>query len=412
MKRKNKILLSTLITSLIVIFPATLAMASTSEAEDLVKTALNQKTFYHFNSAYAKIMEMPETSEKYWLLNELTPIQGLVWTDEINKSLKMITDFAKTGSAKSYDEVIDYVSNSKLGEWDRGYLLGELAGWGRKLVYTEDYVQAVDAIVNLYSNLTEENITNAKNLVNSIKNKENMEYLLPQLQPLVDKYQEIKLTITKGPISIVPSGQGNIYKVDRSKLPEGVKDFVYIGVSGSNAPITKRLILKWNKRTKPGDYGTYLYDGINFIASGVYPYMSIVLYDKDMNALGYFSVDGDNISDLKLDLTPEPMPELPIKQFTNGVTFKYEENVCIIKLNKDQLPENISKFTKISVGGFGDELDNVDILESINNAKEKGYGIENYNDQTGYITSSYGTLLIIVFDDNVNPLGYYIKTAN
>lgn len=115
MKREIKILLSTVITSLIVIFPATLVMASTSETEDLVKTALNQKTFYHFNSAYAKIMEMPETSEKYKLLNELTPIQGLVWTDEINKSLKMITDFAKTGSAKSYDEVIDYVSNSKLG---------------------------------------------------------------------------------------------------------------------------------------------------------------------------------------------------------------------------------------------------------------------------------------------------------
>lgn len=291
-------------------------------------------------------------------------------------------------------------------------MLGELAGWGRKLVYTEDYIQAVDAIVNLYSNLTEENITNAKNLVNNIKNQENKEYLLPQLQPLVDKYQEIKLTITRGPVSIVPAAQGTIYKVDRSKLPEGIKDFVYIGVSGSNAPITKRLILKWSKQAKFGGYGTYLYDGINFIASGVYPYMSIVLYDKDMNALGYFTAEGNNISDLILDLTPEPMPELPIKQFTNGVTFKYEENACIIKLNKDQLPENMNKFTKISVGGFGDELDNVDILTSINNAKEKGYGLENYNDQKGYITYSSGTLLIILFDDNYNPLGYYLKTAN
>lgn len=27
------------------------------------------------------------------------------------------------------DEIINYVSNSKLGEWDKEYVLGELTGW-------------------------------------------------------------------------------------------------------------------------------------------------------------------------------------------------------------------------------------------------------------------------------------------
>lgn len=178
---------------LIVLFGVVMFKTNTLATEDvkqLVDDALSNKTFYHFNLAYDKVTRMPETSEKYEYLEKLTSIHSIVWTEEISKALEMLVDLTKSSSANTYDEIEAYVTNSKLGEWDRGYLLGELTSWGRKLVWTDDYRLAVNGLLNAGSNINEESLANAEKLIKNVKNEINKEYLLEQIRPVRKKFDD------------------------------------------------------------------------------------------------------------------------------------------------------------------------------------------------------------------------------
>lgn len=183
------------IKSILAIMLLCIAMFTTSagaseEVSKIVDQALVNKTFYHFNTAYDKVINMPETTEKYKYLERLTSIQSIVWTEETSKTLEMLTDLTKSSSARTYDEIEAFVTNSKLGEWDRGYLLGELTSWGRKLVWTEDYISAVDGLINIGSNITEESLANAEKLIENIKNEGNKQYLLEQIRPVRKNFDD------------------------------------------------------------------------------------------------------------------------------------------------------------------------------------------------------------------------------
>jgi hypothetical protein len=158
--------------------------AAEKDVEIAVNDALLYKTFYHFNQAYAKTVAMPETEEKYQLLDKLMTIHETVWTDEITTALSMLTELTKTASARKYAEIENYVSSSKLNDWDKGYLLGELTSWGLKLVWTEDYANALNALNNSYIKKDKSSIVIAEKYISQVKNRYNKDYLLEELNKL------------------------------------------------------------------------------------------------------------------------------------------------------------------------------------------------------------------------------------
>lgn len=184
MYKKAKKILSSILILVLVLCSNLTVRGEVNDAAESVDRALSLKTFYHFNVAYAKVTAMEETSEKYQLLGKLTDIQELVWTEEINKTLSMLTQLTKTASAKEYSQIENYVANSKMNEWDKGYLLGELTSWGKKLVWTDDYTKAVSVLATAYINKDSDSIKKAEKIILQINNKYSKEYLLEELNNL------------------------------------------------------------------------------------------------------------------------------------------------------------------------------------------------------------------------------------
>lgn len=197
MKGRFTRVLSAFLVAATLIVPSAKIMAAEGNAAELVQSALSYRDFYHYNIAYFKVLEMPETSEKYTLLGNLASIQSVVWTDEINKTLQMLTDLTTTSSAKTYDKIEQYVKSSSLGEWDKGYLLGELTSWGKKLVWTEDYTKAMDALINAGIETTEDKLANAEKMIQSILNESNKEYLLEQHKIVKNNFEISRSNVVK-----------------------------------------------------------------------------------------------------------------------------------------------------------------------------------------------------------------------
>jgi hypothetical protein len=171
--------------------------ASETGAEELLQTALSQKTFYSFNMAYDAILKMEDGSGKSAMLSKLDTLTAIVWTEDIRKFNLALDELVQTASGKLYDQIVAEVSNSKLKEMDKGYLLGELTGWGKRLVYTADYTAAVDAVVNAWTNRSENTIKEAETLISKVENSYSREYLLEEIGNVKIKYQNDLDTVNK-----------------------------------------------------------------------------------------------------------------------------------------------------------------------------------------------------------------------
>jgi hypothetical protein len=124
---------------------------SYSGANKLLTEALQDKNFYRYNMAYAAIMKISDENVRDSMLSKLSAIQKDVWTEDIKKFNNMLDELVNTnGSGKIYDEIYASVQASSLVDLDKGYLLGELDSWGRKLVYTTDYSEAVSKVVRAW----------------------------------------------------------------------------------------------------------------------------------------------------------------------------------------------------------------------------------------------------------------------
>ena len=155
------------------------------DANLLLETALREKTFYHYNIAYSEIMKIKNIPTRDSMLCKLASISSNIWTPEIGKANEYLTDLVETSSGRIYDNTENYLNNAKFVDLDRWYLLGELTSWGRKLVWTPDYKDAVEAIVKAWDVKTVESIQGAQKIVDKVQNQGNRAYLSEQLVEIV-----------------------------------------------------------------------------------------------------------------------------------------------------------------------------------------------------------------------------------
>lgn len=143
MSKKLKVLVMALILSMI---PVTTTFAAIDKEADLVNKAVSEKSFYYYNEAYATLINMQDTAKRDELLGKLSTIGNVVWNPSIKAINMKMEQLAKTASGKVYDEIQVLITKANIPEVDKAYFMGEVNSWGTKLVWTDDYKAAIDAV--------------------------------------------------------------------------------------------------------------------------------------------------------------------------------------------------------------------------------------------------------------------------
>lgn len=206
MFKKIKRIILSLLLLIGMLVPASLAKADSNLTSNLVNQALNQKTFYHYNVAYTAVINLPDGEEKNILLVKLASISNIVWSEDIKNINKVFEELVGTASGKIYDNIQITISNSPLPAVDKEYLMGEVTSWGKKLVWTTDYSQAMDALLNAWNKKDSGSVDAAHSVISQIKNQYSREYLLAELSTLKAILNEKPATQSKYPLlSSVPT---------------------------------------------------------------------------------------------------------------------------------------------------------------------------------------------------------------
>jgi hypothetical protein len=164
-------------------------LPSFDEVAKKVENALLTKTFYDFNMALFEINKLKDEYEIAILLSKLAAIENIVWNDEIKQIYSKLSELVATGSARTYDEVLTQINNSKVSTVDKNYLLSELTLWGRDLVWTDDYKNAMKYYMEFYSNKDKDSATQAEAYILKIRNRYSREYLQEELRKLKEIYE-------------------------------------------------------------------------------------------------------------------------------------------------------------------------------------------------------------------------------
>jgi hypothetical protein len=166
------------------------AETNLNSAQLKIEQALKDKTFYSFNIALAEIMKLPDSLEKSTLLGRINTLSSAVWTPQVTKAVDLLNKVCNQKDGKIYTETESYLKNlsqSEMDIWTQGYLLGELTGWGRKLVFTPDYVTALDSLGSAWSKKDQASYDIAYANISIVKNQASKDYLLGELVPLKPK---------------------------------------------------------------------------------------------------------------------------------------------------------------------------------------------------------------------------------
>ena len=209
------------------------AQTEYTAAQSMVNQALDEKSFYYYNVAYGKIMELPEGYERDLLISQLSSIAGTVWTKNITDIVKSFEIIAKEKSGKEYDEVERTINSADLKEIDKQYLLGELTSWGRKAVWTDDYKKAVAAVIKVWNDKTETSSIEAEKAISELKLQINKDYLTQLLY-------EAKAAVGLAPLIL--DGKYFDSAADKTYIGEGKS----ITLDLSKDTVQRTVILKGN----------------------------------------------------------------------------------------------------------------------------------------------------------------------
>jgi hypothetical protein len=156
-------------------------------ASELVEKALAEKDFYHFNIAYYKAVKVSDEKSKAEILDKLAGIHDLVWNADIANINGILDQLVVTASGKIYDDIQVVINNANISAVDKGYLLGEVTSWGKKLVFTDEYRAAVDAVVNAWNKLDADSVSKAEAAIAKVTNTYSKDYLLGEVAKIKAK---------------------------------------------------------------------------------------------------------------------------------------------------------------------------------------------------------------------------------
>jgi hypothetical protein len=155
-----------------------------SYLNSLIDDVANTNSLYRYNLAYEEIIKVKAEAQRDELLGRLSSLYSNVFTDEIKNINDNLQEMSSTGSGRIYDEIQGLISNSNITEEDKSYLLGEVTGWGKNLVWTDDYKDAVDALNQGWAKKDIASLRVASNKISVVQNQYSKDYLVEELNKL------------------------------------------------------------------------------------------------------------------------------------------------------------------------------------------------------------------------------------
>lgn len=232
--------------------------ADAETASSLINKAEAQKSFYYYNEAYSELMKMSDETEKNRLLDKLASIYNIVWNPDISSITSELETLVKTASGKIYDDIQITIEKSNILPIDKAYLLGEVTSWGRKLVWTEDYSEAMNSLIAAWTKTDEASVKKAEDSIRSIKNQYSRQYLLDEL----DKLKATK-NISQNSLMVISSAKE--FREMIEKALENFEDKLFLEVHGYNdADYKLDIINKIISENPTLDYG---YSGVKLKSS-------------------------------------------------------------------------------------------------------------------------------------------------
>ena len=162
------------------------------EIEAKIEETRQTKRLGHYNEAYAMIIRLPK-GEQTKYLDELTKLSDYVYTPLNKEIINEIKVFSEDPNLRNYDALVAEIEKKVSDTIDRAYFLGEMAGWGRKIVYTPEVLASVDAVIKVYSQKTIQSVNTSKAAIAKVKNVDSREYLKEQLIDAASKVDGVLL---------------------------------------------------------------------------------------------------------------------------------------------------------------------------------------------------------------------------
>lgn len=200
-----------------------------SSIESMINAAYQNKKFESFNIAYNAISNVQDEALRNKYLEQIAPLAKELYTDRVLYYCNKISELAKTGSAKQYDDIVTNLSAEAFNDDTRNYLLTEVMNWGKKLTYTSDYVAATNAIIkdwNLYKRrdfvsrrVVNSAIQDTKKIVEKVVNNYSKEYayeMLSELEKSLAYAQEDDSRSTLGKLQEYVAVKGNLSSEEKA----------------------------------------------------------------------------------------------------------------------------------------------------------------------------------------------------
>lgn len=231
--RKKLISLIATLSSVALLFSAKVVQAEENVTIEYVTSKVSQakqiKLIGVYNEAYAAILKLPADIQPNFLA-ELATVSKDVYTPDNLELLKRINDITSDPSLGDFTKLLNFIDINIKNEIDKGYFMGEMDSWGRKLVYTPEVLNAIKAVEKAWIDKTQQSVAAAQIAIAKVKIKGSREWLTGQL-PQIDIKKPADNKIAK----IV------ITQVDSIKYGESSIKFKYNILDQDGADITKKV---------------------------------------------------------------------------------------------------------------------------------------------------------------------------
>lgn len=181
-KKYTQLILFIVISAAAVIFPVVISSAKdVTKAETLVNKALAEKTYYDYLNAQNSLKVLDYKEKKNEMQSKLEAIAEVVYTEDIRKFNTDLEALKLSSDIRLFNKMLLDINNSSLNQRDKTYLTGVLSMWGQYLIFSPDYVAAMNAVNTAWSNPSAETVNSARELTLEVKSDVNREFLLEEL---------------------------------------------------------------------------------------------------------------------------------------------------------------------------------------------------------------------------------------
>lgn len=158
-------------------------------AKESIKSAQKTLAYIDYKSAYDIAQDLP-AKERSAIVDELKAIEKDVLTEDIKIVQDAIKAVENQKNLKNYYDIMALIADKVKLPRNAEYLMAELDFWEDGEIFTEEVIEATDAISTAWKNKDDQSIAAAEIAVNRVESKENKKWLMDQIEEIRDSLKK------------------------------------------------------------------------------------------------------------------------------------------------------------------------------------------------------------------------------